>query len=131
MKLRMADRIASQLFNTLNTLMQRVAMNAQPLGGPDHVTALLQQRFQRLQQQPWAFAIGFDQASEGVVHKIAQQGGIADGGEQLDKAQLLVVADALGWTQAIAEVQRLTRLRQRARISLQLLHRRRKTAQQR
>lgn len=109
----MADRIAGQLFNTLNTLMQRVAVNAQSLGGPDHVTALLKQRFQRLHQQPRTFAIGLDQAAEGVVHKIAQQGGVADGGEQLDKAQLLVIADTLGRTQAIAEVQRLTRLRQR------------------
>ena len=88
MKLRMADRIAGQLFNTLNTLMQRVAVNAQPLGGPDHVAALLKQRFQRLQQQPGAFAIRLNQAAEGVVHKIAQQGGVANGGEQLDKPQL-------------------------------------------
>lgn len=65
------------------------------------------------------------------MHKVAQQGGVANGGEQLDKPQLLVVADALGRTQVIAEVQRLTRLRQRALISLQLLHRRRKATQQR
>ena len=72
MKLRMADRIAGQLFNALDTLMQRVAVDTQPLGGPDHVAALLKQRFQRLHQQPWAFAIGFDQTAEGIVHKIAQ-----------------------------------------------------------
>ena len=131
MKLRVADRIAGQLFNTLNALMQRVAVNAQPLGGSDHVAALLKQRFQGLHQQPGTFAIRLNQTAEGVVHKVAQQGGVANGGEQLDKPQLLVVADALGRTQVIAEVQRLTRLRQRALISLQLLHRRRKAAQQR
>ena len=52
------------------------------------------------------------------MHKIAQQRRIADGGKQFDKAQLLIVADALGRAQVIAEIQRLTRLRERALISL-------------
>lgn len=41
MKLGVADRVAGQFFNTLDALMQCVAMQAQPVGGPHHVAVLL------------------------------------------------------------------------------------------
>lgn len=53
------------------------------------------------------------------------------GSSRATSSQQRAIADTLGRTQAIAEVQRLTRLRQRPLIALQLLHQRRKTAQQR
>lgn len=46
MKLRVADRVAGQFFNALDALMQRVAMETQPVGGPHHVAVLLQQRLE-------------------------------------------------------------------------------------
>ncbi len=56
MKLRVADRVAGQFFNALDALMQRVAMETQPVGGPHHVAVLLQQRLEGLQQQPRRFS---------------------------------------------------------------------------
>ncbi len=64
MKLRVADRVAGQFFNALYALMQRVAMETQPVGGPHHVAVLLQQRLEGLQQQPRRFTARLDQAAE-------------------------------------------------------------------
>ncbi len=50
MKLRVADRVAGQFFNTLDALMQGVAMETQPVGGSHNVAVLLQQRLEGLQQ---------------------------------------------------------------------------------
>lgn len=58
MKLRVADRVAGQFFNTLDALMQGVAMETQPVGGSHHVAVLLQQRLEGLQQQPRRFRPG-------------------------------------------------------------------------
>ena len=131
MKLRVADRVAGQFFNALDALMQRVAVETQPVGGPHHVAVLLQQRLEGLQQQPWRFTARLDQAAKGVVHKIVEQRRVADRGQQFDKPQLLIVADALGWPQGIAQIQRLARLRQRPRVTLQLPDRRGEAAEQR
>ena len=117
MKLRVADRVAGQFFNTLDALMQGVAMETQPVGGSHHVAVLLQQRLEGLQQQPRRFTARLDQAAEGVVHKIVEQRRVADRGQQFDKPQLLIVADALGRPQGIAQIQRLARLRQRPRVA--------------
>ena len=75
MKLRVADRVAGQFFNALDALMQRVAMETQPVGGPHHIAVLLQQRLEGLQQQPRRFTARLDQAAEGVVQKSLSSAG--------------------------------------------------------
>ena len=82
MKLGVADRVAGQFFNTLDALMQGVAMETQPVGGSHHVAVLLQQRLEGLQQQPRRLRPGSIRQAEGVVHKIVEQRRVADRGQQ-------------------------------------------------
>ena len=76
MKLRVADRVAGQFFNALDALMQRVAMETQPVGGPHHVAVLLQQRLEGLQQQPRRFTARLDQAAVSCIKSLSSAGSL-------------------------------------------------------
>ncbi len=106
-------------------------MDRQLLGRLDRVAVFLKQRLERLDQHRRMLAVAVEQIAERFLHEAVDQRRIGNRGEQLQHAELAVVAQALPRAHALGDAERLPRLGEPAAVMARGADRRRNPDEQR